>query len=86
VAVSNGPLLGFAPRAEAYPITRCQLQPGAVLLLYTAGVTEAPGPSDAMFGSERLATALAASSFPTHLGRSPQSLRQAIHDFTGNRQ
>lgn len=55
----NGLLMGVRA-TEQYANVTFQLQPGDRLLLYTDGVTEAPGGTDEFFGEERLKAFLAA--------------------------
>jgi sigma-B regulation protein RsbU (phosphoserine phosphatase) len=86
LGVQQGPLLGYAARLEPYPKTHFAMRPGELLLLYTDGVTEAATPQHAMFGTERLRTALAASPFPPQLRQWTESLRTAIQGFTQSRQ
>jgi serine phosphatase RsbU (regulator of sigma subunit) len=86
LAVEQGPLLGFMKRDEPYPKLSYQMHPGDLLLLFTDGVTEAPGSQGGMFGPERLRTALAQAPFPTELGKWTESLRKQIQGFTGSQQ
>jgi phosphoserine phosphatase RsbU/P len=83
LAVPQGPLLGFAERADPYPKLRRQMEPGELLLLYTDGVTEAPDGSHAMFGVDRLRTALGRSPLPHRLNEWTEVLRKDIESFTG---
>jgi phosphoserine phosphatase RsbU/P len=85
VAVPQGPLLGFADRAEPYPQLHLQMQPGELLLLYTDGVTEAPNAAQLMFGPNRLKTALGRSPLPDRLSQWTAMLHQEIQGFTGSR-
>jgi serine phosphatase RsbU (regulator of sigma subunit) len=54
---SGGTVLGLFPTAE-YQAASVQLQPGAVLAVFTDGVTEAVNENDEEFGEERLVEAL----------------------------
>lgn len=85
LGVPHGPLLGFMERSERYPKMCCELRPGDLFLLYTDGVTEAPGPNNEMFGPERLCASLKEGPFPAQLSEWTQSLRKAIQNFTGSR-
>lgn len=53
-----GMLVGIMPRPEFGSIT-LELAPRDALLLYTDGITEARGPADALFGTDRLRSTLA---------------------------
>jgi serine phosphatase RsbU (regulator of sigma subunit) len=83
--VQHGPVLGFMERSEPYPKARCEIHPGELFLLYTDGVTEAPGANDKMFGPERLRASLEEREFPSQLTQWTQSLRKSIETFTGSR-
>ena len=85
VAVPQGPLLGFMERSQGYPKIRCEIHSGELFLLYTDGVTEAPGANDKMFGPERLRASLEEAPFPAQLSEWTQSLRKSIENFTGSR-
>ena len=82
--IQQGPLLGFESRPHGYPKSRFQLGDGDLLLLYTDGVTEAPGSENVMFGTDRLSAALAAGD-PDRISHWTQSLRKEIEQFTGMR-
>ena len=84
LAISHGPLLGFIERSENYPKMCCELQAGDLLLLYTDGVTEAPGVDSKMFGPQRLCACLEQKPFPAQLSQWTQSLRKTIQGFTGS--
>lgn len=55
--IESGPPLGFEV-SEAFAPWQCELTPGATLLAYTDGITEAFDPQQQAFGEERLAAAL----------------------------
>ena len=55
--IAAGPPLGFEVSA-AFPLWHGRLEPGASLLAYTDGVTEAFNPDDEAYGSERLLAAV----------------------------
>jgi sigma-B regulation protein RsbU (phosphoserine phosphatase) len=55
--VVPGMLVGIMPRAE-FGTVMVELAPRDTLILYTDGITEARGPNDALFGSDRLHSAL----------------------------
>ena len=59
LAVAAGPPLGFEV-SEKFPLWHGTLEPGASLLAYTDGVTEAFDPADEAYGSERLLAAVSA--------------------------
>jgi sigma-B regulation protein RsbU (phosphoserine phosphatase) len=63
---------------------RCEVRPGDLFLLYTDGVTEAPGANNKMFGLERLRACMEEVPFPAQLRQWTQSLRKAIQAFTGD--
>jgi serine phosphatase RsbU (regulator of sigma subunit) len=56
-AVPKGVAFGVLPDAP-YTEARLMLDPGATLVLYTDGLTEARGPTGEMFGEERLRLAI----------------------------
>jgi serine phosphatase RsbU (regulator of sigma subunit) len=58
----GGVVLGVAPRAR-YPVTEIQMEPGAILALYTDGLVERPG-SDIDEGISALRVALAKAGAP----------------------
>ncbi|MET8076836.1 SpoIIE family protein phosphatase [Streptomyces sp. NPDC005303] len=58
----GGVVLGVAPRAR-YPVTELQMEPGAILALYTDGLVERPG-SDIDEGITALRVALAKAGAP----------------------
>jgi serine phosphatase RsbU (regulator of sigma subunit)/PAS domain-containing protein len=58
----GGVVLGVAPRAR-YPVTELQMEPGAILALYTDGLVERPG-SDIDDGITALRVALAKAGAP----------------------
>ncbi|MFJ4199689.1 SpoIIE family protein phosphatase [Streptomyces sviceus] len=58
----GGVVLGVAPRAR-YPVTELQMEPGAILALYTDGLVERPG-SDIDQGITALRVALAKAGAP----------------------
>ena len=63
-AVPKGIALGVLPQA-AYTEARITLEPGATLVLYTDGLTDARGLSGEMFGEDRLHQAIAAAGVET---------------------
>ena len=63
LAVAAGPPLGFEV-SEKFPFWHGTLEPGASLLAYTDGVTEAFDPADEAYGSERLLAAVAPATAP----------------------
>jgi serine phosphatase RsbU (regulator of sigma subunit)/anti-sigma regulatory factor (Ser/Thr protein kinase) len=65
-----------------YEETEAVLAPGARLLLYSDGVTEAHDPSREMFGGGRLSDLMAASG-PQDVESVLRTLIGAVHDFTG---
>jgi adenylate cyclase len=71
----GGPPLGVV-EDFAFPVDRDILDLGEVLLLFTDGVTEAMDGAGALYGTERLAAALAASS--------PQDARTAVETVRGD--
>ena len=56
----TGPLPGALPEPGDWPSVRVVLGSGDALVLYTDGVTDAVGPDDERFGSERLLAVLQA--------------------------
>ncbi|MET0809200.1 MAG: SpoIIE family protein phosphatase [Pseudoxanthomonas sp.] len=77
VAVPAGPPLGFEV-STAFTLWHGQLEPGASLLAYTDGVTEAFNPGNEAYGPERLLAVV-------HAGRSAQAqcaqVLAAVHHF-----
>ena len=65
-----------------YEETEAVLAPGARLLLYSDGVTEAHDPGREMFGGGRLSDLMAASGSQDVESVSARSIG-AVHDFTG---
>jgi serine phosphatase RsbU (regulator of sigma subunit) len=59
LATEGGPPLGAIEEFH-YPISRSQLEAGAVLVLYTDGVTEAQNDGGALYSARRLTECLAA--------------------------
>ncbi|MGH8026989.1 MAG: SpoIIE family protein phosphatase [Pseudoxanthomonas sp.] len=57
IAAETGPPLGFEISSR-FPLWQGRLEPGASLMAYTDGVTEAFNPDNQAFGSERLLAAL----------------------------
>jgi sigma-B regulation protein RsbU (phosphoserine phosphatase) len=57
LAVAAGPPLGFEV-SESFPLWHGTLEPGASLLAYTDGVTEAFNPDNEAYGNERLLAAV----------------------------
>jgi serine phosphatase RsbU (regulator of sigma subunit) len=53
-----GMLVGIMPRAE-FGTTTVELSPRDTLILYTDGITEARGPADELYGTDRLRATLA---------------------------
>ncbi len=78
---ARGMPLGLMPGMD-YEETEALLAPGAHLLLYSDGVTEAHGPSREMFGSERLAEQMARSGAGSG-DRLIGNLLGTLHRFTG---
>jgi sigma-B regulation protein RsbU (phosphoserine phosphatase) len=77
--LEGGPALGLVEDAQ-YPVHRGPLSPGATLVLYTDGVTEAEDGSGDRFGADRLLRTVAA------LDRAPLAdllggISSAIRDF-----
>jgi len=85
LAVPHGPVLGFLEGSEDYPKVRCEIHSGELLLLYTDGVTEAPGVNNKMFGPELLRASLEETPFPSQLSQWTQSLHKKIQKFTQSR-
>ena len=69
----GGPPLGVI-EDFAFPIDHDRLEPGAVLLLYTDGITEATDASGTLYGKERLGSVLA--------GTVPDDARSVIEAVT----
>ena len=72
-----GMLLGVAPR-QTYGEHRISLQTDDVLLLYTDGVTDTPGPGD-RFGADRLERTLATA--PDEPKAILEAIERALKDF-----
>ncbi|RZL88305.1 MAG: serine/threonine-protein phosphatase, partial [Variovorax sp.] len=77
--VEAGPPLGFEASA-AFPLWHGSLQPGASLLAFTDGVTEAFDADDQAYGSERLVAALQRGDDAADLCR---RVIADVHEFTG---
>jgi serine phosphatase RsbU (regulator of sigma subunit) len=65
----------------AYPVTRRRLAPGDTLCLITDGVTEAMNAAGELYGSERLAAALAKAG--TEPGQMIAALHADVKNFVG---
>jgi GAF domain-containing protein len=75
---ATGLLLGAVDAYEAAETVRIELEPGDMLLIYTDGVTDTPGP-DSRFGDERLRAAVdAAPGGPAELLR---AVSAALEEF-----
>ena len=79
LAIAAGPPLGFEV-SENFPLWHGTLEPGASLLAYTDGVTEAFDPADHAYGSERL---LAAVRSDDDAGENCRRLIADVHRFAG---
>jgi sigma-B regulation protein RsbU (phosphoserine phosphatase) len=84
VPVHNGRLLGYPGVAPALSDTRFNLQPGATLILYTDGFTEAQSPDgQTLFGVEQLSKTLGGERTGLTLEKCGEELRAAVERFTG---
>jgi serine phosphatase RsbU (regulator of sigma subunit) len=80
-----GRALGMAPGPLNLTETHLDLAPGATLVYYTDGFTEAMAPDGrTMFGRERLAAALGAAAAQLSLEEWAERLRVAVRKFTGS--
>ncbi|WP_149196159.1 SpoIIE family protein phosphatase [Luteimonas suaedae] len=80
LALDNGPPLGFEV-CEDFPLWRGRLHPGASLLAYTDGVTEAFNLNNEAYGSERLLAVIR----PSHSALDNcQRLIAEVHGFAGS--
>ena len=79
LAVAAGPPLGFEV-SEGFPLWHGTLEPGASLLAYTDGVTEAFDPGNQAYGSERLLAAVRAGD---DAGGNCLRLIADVHRFAG---
>jgi phosphoserine phosphatase RsbU/P len=61
--------------------TSLRLAAGDRLVLYTDGITEAANPAREMFGEERLALALAATSGEADAGELVEAVLRSVHEF-----
>ena len=66
----------------AYPVTRIQLAPGDTLCLITDGITEAMNSAGELYGSERLAVAMAGAG--NGAGEVVAALRADVKNFVGD--
>jgi sigma-B regulation protein RsbU (phosphoserine phosphatase) len=78
-AVPKGIALGILPQA-AYTEARIALEPGATLVLYTDGLTDARGAAGEMFGEQRLHRAIAAAGAETPV-RAVAAVMDAVERF-----
>ena len=78
---ARGMPLGLMPGMD-YEETEAVLAPGAQLLLYSDGVTEAHDPAREMFGSGRLSDLMARSG-SRDVGSVLRTLLGAVHEFAG---
>jgi serine phosphatase RsbU (regulator of sigma subunit)/anti-sigma regulatory factor (Ser/Thr protein kinase) len=78
---ARGMPLGLMPGMD-YEETEAVLTPGAQLLLYSDGVTEAHDPAREMFGSDRLSDVMAKSG-SRDVGSVLRTLLGAVHEFAG---
>jgi sigma-B regulation protein RsbU (phosphoserine phosphatase) len=79
LAIAAGPPLGFEV-SEKFPLWHGVLEPGASLLAYTDGVTEAFDPGNEAYGNERL---LAAVRSGAEAGENCLQLIADVHRFAG---
>jgi sigma-B regulation protein RsbU (phosphoserine phosphatase) len=79
LAIAAGPPLGFEV-SEQFPLWHGTLEPGASLLAYTDGVTEAFDPGNEAYGSERLLAAVRSGS---DAGENCLQLIADVHRFAG---
>jgi serine phosphatase RsbU (regulator of sigma subunit) len=85
VPLRNGRLLGYESGDIGLADLILTLAPGEMLVLYTDGFTEARQPDGlTMFGTERLAAALAGLRTDLSLERSAEELKSALERFTGS--
>ena len=77
--IAAGPPLGFEV-SESFPLWHGTLEPGASLLAYTDGVTEAFNPDNEAYGSERL---LAAVRSGDEAGENCLQLIADVHRYAG---
>lgn len=79
----NGLVLGVRA-SEEYATSRFELRPGDRILMYTDGIIEAAGPSEDLFGTERLKEFLATRA---HLGTDPfaDALLEEVSLFSGGK-
>jgi sigma-B regulation protein RsbU (phosphoserine phosphatase) len=79
LAMAAGPPLGFEVSTQ-FPLWHGTLEPGASLLAYTDGVTEAFDPGNEAYGSERLLAAVRSGS---DAGENCLQLIADVHRFAG---
>jgi sigma-B regulation protein RsbU (phosphoserine phosphatase) len=85
VPLHNGRLLGYESGDIGLADLTLTLAIGEMLVLYTDGFTEARQPDGlTMFGTERLASALAGLRTDLSLERSAEELKAALERFTGS--
>ncbi|NLB65854.1 MAG: SpoIIE family protein phosphatase [Lentisphaerae bacterium] len=80
ITTPRGPIAGVVPGAR-YPLGTCTLPPGATLVLYTDGVTEAMDPRGNLYGETRLATHLAQQPPAATCRDNTDALLRSIHQF-----
>jgi len=85
VSVPPGRALGMAAGPLKLTESHVDLAPGATLVYYTDGFTEAMAPDGrTMFGRERLAAALGAAAPRLSVEEWAECLRAAVRQFTGS--
>jgi serine phosphatase RsbU (regulator of sigma subunit) len=78
----GGRMLGVQDGDTERPVVELDLEVGDALVLYTDGISEAPGPDD-RFGTERMAEALIAAGPGASAQELVDALREAVDAFAG---